>query len=155
VPSRHGQDLFAGWWQLISGLGGVPRALVWDGEGAIGRWRAGKPELTAECHGDAGRLAALLDPAFLSEAGKGASNVQTKISALARLSQSLRSRPDHGDLPAALGRADIENFLNRLGYLESAGTISRYHLPPEIMAGGRGGFEGVDFLQQVPRGPSS
>ena len=27
----------------------------------------------------------------------------------------------------ALGRADIEAFLNRLGYLESAGTISRYH----------------------------
>ena len=30
-------------------------------------------------------------------------------------------------MPAALGRADIECFLNRLGYLESAGTISRYH----------------------------
>ena len=26
-----------------------------------------------------------------------------------------------------MGRADIENFLSRLGYLESAGTISRYH----------------------------
>jgi transposase len=49
VPSRLAADLFAGWWQLISRLGGVPRALVWDGEGAIGRWRAGKPELTAEC----------------------------------------------------------------------------------------------------------
>ena len=59
--------------------------------------------------------------------GKGATNVRAKINALARLSESLRARPDHGDLPAALGRADIENFLNRLGYLESAGTISRYH----------------------------
>jgi integrase len=59
--------------------------------------------------------------------GKGARNVQTKISALARLSESLRCRPDHGNFPAALGRADIENFLSRLGYLESAGTISRYH----------------------------
>jgi integrase len=59
--------------------------------------------------------------------GNGAANVQAKISALARLSESLRSRPGHGDLPAALGRADIENFLSRLGYLESAGTISRYH----------------------------
>jgi transposase len=49
VPSRHAADLFAGWWQLILALGGVPRALVWDGEGAIGRWRGGKPELTAEC----------------------------------------------------------------------------------------------------------
>jgi integrase len=59
--------------------------------------------------------------------GNGARNVQTKINAVARLSESLRSRPDHGDLPDALDRADIENFLNRLGYLESAGTISRYH----------------------------
>ncbi|HEV3294038.1 MAG TPA: hypothetical protein VG123_34080 [Streptosporangiaceae bacterium] len=59
--------------------------------------------------------------------GKGATNVQAKIHALARLSESLRARPDHGQLPAALGRADIEAFLNRLGYLESAGTISRYH----------------------------
>jgi transposase len=49
VPSRHAADLFAGWRQLILALGGVPRALVWDGEGAIGRWRGGKPELTAEC----------------------------------------------------------------------------------------------------------
>ena len=59
--------------------------------------------------------------------GKGSANVQTKIHALARLSESLRARPDHGELPAALGRADIQAFLNRLGYLESAGTISRYH----------------------------
>jgi transposase len=56
VPSRHGQDLFAGWWRLIAALGGVPRALVWDGEGAIGRWRAGKPELTAECQAFRGTL---------------------------------------------------------------------------------------------------
>jgi transposase len=56
VPSRHAADLFAGWWQLIAALGGVPRALVWDGEGAIGRWRAGKPELTAECQAFRGTL---------------------------------------------------------------------------------------------------
>lgn len=36
VPTRHAEDLFAGWWRLIHGLGSVPRALVWDGEGAIG-----------------------------------------------------------------------------------------------------------------------
>jgi integrase len=59
--------------------------------------------------------------------GAGASNVRAKINALARLSESLRSRDDHGLVPAALGRADIENFLSRLAYLESAGTISRYH----------------------------
>jgi hypothetical protein len=29
--------------------------------------------------------------------------------------------------PASLGRPDIEAFLARLAYLESAGTISRYH----------------------------
>jgi hypothetical protein len=45
---RNTEDLFADWWQLIIGLGAVPRVLVWDGEGAIGRWRAGKPELTAD-----------------------------------------------------------------------------------------------------------
>jgi len=58
VPTRHAQDLFAGWWQLISQLGAVPRALVWDGEGAIGRWRAGRPELTAECQAFRGTLGA-------------------------------------------------------------------------------------------------
>lgn len=56
VPLRHAADLSAGWWQLIAALGGVPRALVWDGEGAIGRWRAGKPELTAECQAFRGTL---------------------------------------------------------------------------------------------------
>jgi hypothetical protein len=59
--------------------------------------------------------------------GKGAARVQQKIRAVGHLSQSLRCRPDRGDLPAALGRADIVTYLNRLGYLESAGTISRYH----------------------------
>ena len=58
IPSRKAEDLFAGWWQLIEGLGAVPRCLVWDGEGAIGRWRAGKAELTAECQAFRGTLAA-------------------------------------------------------------------------------------------------
>jgi len=58
IPSRRAEDLFAGWWQLIAGLGVVPRALVWDGEGAIGRWRAGRAELTAECQAFRGVLAA-------------------------------------------------------------------------------------------------
>jgi len=56
VPSRQAEDLFAGWWQLISALGAVPRALVWDGEGAVGRWRAGKPELTGDCQAFRGTL---------------------------------------------------------------------------------------------------
>jgi transposase len=58
IPTRSAQDLFAGWWQLISGLGAVPRVLVWDGEGAIGRWRARRPELTGECQAFRGTLAA-------------------------------------------------------------------------------------------------
>ncbi len=58
LPSRHAEDLFAGWWRLIAQLGAVPRVLVWDGEGAIGRWRGGRPELTAECQAFRGVLAA-------------------------------------------------------------------------------------------------
>jgi transposase len=34
----------------------VPRVLVWDGEFAIGRWRAGKPELTDGCQAFRGTL---------------------------------------------------------------------------------------------------
>ncbi len=56
VPTRRAEDLFAGWWQLISGLGAVPRVLVWDGEGAIGRWRANRSELTQECQAFRGTL---------------------------------------------------------------------------------------------------
>jgi transposase len=58
IPSRKSEDLFAGWWQLIGALGAVPGCLVWDGEGAIGRWRGGKTELTAECQAFRGTLAA-------------------------------------------------------------------------------------------------
>jgi transposase len=58
VPSRGAADLYAGWWQLIAALGAVPRVLVWDGEGAIGRWRRRQPELTAECHAFRGTLGA-------------------------------------------------------------------------------------------------
>jgi transposase len=58
IPSRRAEDLYAGWWQLISTLGAVPRALVWDGEGAVGRWRAGRAELTKECQAFRGVLAA-------------------------------------------------------------------------------------------------
>jgi transposase len=58
VPTRGCEDLFAGWWQLISALQAVPRVLVWDGEGAIGRWRAGKPELTGDCQAFRGTLGA-------------------------------------------------------------------------------------------------
>jgi transposase len=58
IPSRRAEDLFAGWWQLIAALGAVPRVLVWDGEGAIGRWRGGRGELTSECQAFRGTLGA-------------------------------------------------------------------------------------------------
>jgi transposase len=58
IPSRHAEDLFAGWWRLIEGLGAVPRVLVWDGEGAIGRRRGGRRELTGECQAFRGTLGA-------------------------------------------------------------------------------------------------
>jgi len=57
IPTRTAADLFAGWWALISTLGAVPRVLVWDGEGAVGRWRAGRVELTGECQAFRGTLA--------------------------------------------------------------------------------------------------
>ena len=57
LPSRSAEDLYAGWWQLISRLGAVPKVLVWDGEGAVGRWRARRVELTAECQAFRGTLA--------------------------------------------------------------------------------------------------
>jgi transposase len=56
IPTRRAEDLFAGWWRLMVGLEAVPRTLVWDGEGAIGRWRGGKTELTTDCQGFRGVL---------------------------------------------------------------------------------------------------
>ncbi|WP_068270703.1 IS21 family transposase [Aldersonia kunmingensis] len=57
IPTRRSEDLFAAWWRLIEKLGAVPRVLVWDGEGAIGRWRGGRTELTPECQAFRGTLA--------------------------------------------------------------------------------------------------
>ena len=58
IASRTADDLYAGWWRLLQALGAVPRTLVWDGEGAVGRWRARKPELTGACQAFRGVLGA-------------------------------------------------------------------------------------------------
>jgi hypothetical protein len=58
LPSRCGQDLFAGWWQLVAQLGGVPRVLVWDGEGAVDQRRRRQTVLTEATHGFRGVLGA-------------------------------------------------------------------------------------------------
>lgn len=58
IPTRAAEDLFAGWWAHLAGLGAVPRVLVWDGEGAVGRWRGGRSELTRDCQAFRGTLGA-------------------------------------------------------------------------------------------------
>ena len=58
--------------------------------------------------------------------GSGASRVRGKINNLGLLSEHLARRPDHGLDPSALGRPDLEGFLNRLGHLEATGRIGRY-----------------------------
>lgn len=57
IPTRTAEDLYAGWWQHLLLLGATPRVFVWDGEGAVGRWRARQPELTAACQAFRGTLA--------------------------------------------------------------------------------------------------
>ena len=44
IPSRHAEDLVLGTWRLLGQLGGVPRQLVWDNEGGVGKFRGrGRP----------------------------------------------------------------------------------------------------------------
>jgi transposase len=57
VPSRAAEDLFAGWWAHLEALGGVPRLLVWDGEGAVGKYRPRESLLTAQCQAFRGTVA--------------------------------------------------------------------------------------------------
>lgn len=56
IPSRAAGDLFAGMWGLLRTLGAVPKTLVWDNEGAIGQWKGGHPQLTAEANAFRGML---------------------------------------------------------------------------------------------------
>jgi len=37
IPTRHTADLLLGMWELLLGLGRVPRRLIWDNESGIGR----------------------------------------------------------------------------------------------------------------------
>ena len=56
LPSRQSPDLLCGHWELLRGWGLVPRVLVWDNESAVGKWRAGKPELTTAMNAFRGML---------------------------------------------------------------------------------------------------
>jgi transposase len=58
IPSRVAEDLLAGWWQLIAGLGAAPRVLVWDGEGGVGQRRRRQTVLTEQAQAFRGVLGA-------------------------------------------------------------------------------------------------
>ncbi len=53
IPSRQGGDILSGMWSLVSGIGRVPKTLVWDREAAIG----GSGKLTTPAAAFAGTLA--------------------------------------------------------------------------------------------------
>lgn len=63
-------------------------------------------------------------PKRRSTTAKGGLAVRHHLGCVARLSASLRMRPDRGEVPAALDRVAMEAFLNRLAYLQSASQIS-------------------------------
>jgi len=63
-------------------------------------------------------------PKRRSTAARGGLAVRHHLGCVARLSESLRMRPDRGEVPAALDRPAMETFLNRLAYLQGAGQIS-------------------------------
>lgn len=52
------------------------------------------------------------------------SHARQHINGLAKLAETLRARPDGGLDLAALSRADIENFLNRMSFLEANGRMT-------------------------------
>ncbi|MFI9825561.1 IS21 family transposase [Streptomyces sp. NPDC052013] len=56
LPTKTAADLIAGHWRLLTGLGAVPKALVWDNEAAVGSWRGGRPQLTEDFAAFAGLL---------------------------------------------------------------------------------------------------
>ena len=60
IPTRHAQDLVLGQWVVLRQLGGVPRLLVWDGEGGVGRYGGPNPRLTAQFTALRGMLGARL-----------------------------------------------------------------------------------------------
>ena len=46
VPSRQAEDLIAGHWDVLTGWGAVPRALIWDGEASLSSRKSGKAKLS-------------------------------------------------------------------------------------------------------------
>jgi transposase len=48
IPTRNAADLVLGQWAVLRQLGGVPKLLVWDNEGGVGRHRNADPKLTTQ-----------------------------------------------------------------------------------------------------------
>jgi transposase len=48
VPTKAARDVLEGMLRCLEQLGGLPRTVVWDGEGCIGAWRQGRQVLTGE-----------------------------------------------------------------------------------------------------------
>lgn len=56
IPTRQAEDLIAGHWNVFTGWGAVPRALVWDGEAALSSRRGGKVKLSDQFEAFRGML---------------------------------------------------------------------------------------------------
>jgi transposase len=58
IPSRHAEDLVLGTWHLLGQLGAVPKRMVWDNEGGVGKYRGGggPPALSRQFAGFRGLL---------------------------------------------------------------------------------------------------
>jgi hypothetical protein len=58
IPSRHAEDLVLGTWHLLTQLGAVPKQMVWDNEGGVGKYRGGgrPPALSRQFAGFRGLL---------------------------------------------------------------------------------------------------
>jgi transposase len=56
IPTRQAQDLISGHWDVFTGWGAVPRALVWDGESALSSRRGGTVKLGEEFEAFRGML---------------------------------------------------------------------------------------------------
>ena len=56
IPSRQAHDVLGGHLQVLTQFGALPRTVVWDQEGAIGRWRGRDMAFTAEFQAFRGTL---------------------------------------------------------------------------------------------------
>jgi transposase len=56
VPTRAGHDVLGGMLHVLDQFGAIPRTAVWDQEGCIGQWRAGRQVLTREFQAFRGTL---------------------------------------------------------------------------------------------------